>query len=188
MSRCDLPARGLFCISWCAAGRGAHGAELRLSVGCWGASARPSAFRQVDSRVQRAETRVYLCDQASGKTLASSQKSSESLHAQHKRPHCTQTRADLSYCKLTTAKLRCGPKKRAPKALSHRLLPQGKHSATHARRRRHDPTKATMTLLDHARAQERDDAAASHEKDAKHGLLVQKKPPQYPQDLSLIHI
>ena len=33
-----------------------------------------------------------------------------------------------------------------------------------------------------ARAQERDDAAASHEKDAKHGLLVQKKPPQYPQD------
>ena len=39
-----------------------------------------------------------------------------------------------------------------------------------------------MTLLDHARAQERDDAAASHEKDAKHGLLVQKKPPQYPQD------
>ena len=34
-----------------------------------------------------------------------------------------------------------------------------------------------MTLLDHARQQERDDAAASHEKDAKHGLLVQKKPP-----------
>ena len=39
-----------------------------------------------------------------------------------------------------------------------------------------------MTLLDHSRAQERDDAAASHEKDAKHGLLVQKKPPSYPQD------
>ena len=39
-----------------------------------------------------------------------------------------------------------------------------------------------MTLLDHARAQERDKAASEHEKDAKHGLLVQKKPPQYPQD------
>ena len=39
-----------------------------------------------------------------------------------------------------------------------------------------------MTLLDHARQQERDEAANAHEKDAKHGLLVQKKPPQYPQD------
>ncbi len=39
-----------------------------------------------------------------------------------------------------------------------------------------------MTLLDHARQQERDDAAAAHEKDAKHGLLVTKKPVTYPQD------
>ena len=29
-----------------------------------------------------------------------------------------------------------------------------------------------MTLLDHARAQERDDAAAKHQKDEKHGLLI----------------
>ena len=34
-----------------------------------------------------------------------------------------------------------------------------------------------MTLLDHARAQERDSAAVAHEKDAKQGLLVQQKPP-----------
>ena len=34
-----------------------------------------------------------------------------------------------------------------------------------------------MTLLDHARAQERDSAAVAHEKDAKQGLLVQPKPP-----------
>ena len=39
-----------------------------------------------------------------------------------------------------------------------------------------------MTLLDHARQQERDEAANAHEKDAKHGLLVQKKPPSYPQN------
>ena len=34
-----------------------------------------------------------------------------------------------------------------------------------------------MTLLDHARAQERDSAAVAHGKDAKQGLLVQQKPP-----------
>ena len=32
-----------------------------------------------------------------------------------------------------------------------------------------------MTLLDHQRAQERDDAAAKHQKDEKHGLLITKK-------------
>ena len=37
-----------------------------------------------------------------------------------------------------------------------------------------------MTLLDHARAQERDKAASENDKDAKQGLLVQPKPPNAP--------
>ena len=37
-----------------------------------------------------------------------------------------------------------------------------------------------MTLLDHARAQERGAAQEAHDKDAKQGLLVQPKPPSPP--------
>ena len=42
-----------------------------------------------------------------------------------------------------------------------------------------------MTLLDHARAQERDSAAVAHEKDAKQGLLVQPKPPAAPAPMKV---
>ena len=42
-----------------------------------------------------------------------------------------------------------------------------------------------MTLLDHARAQERGAAQEAHEKDAKQGLLVQPKPPAAPAPMKV---
>ena len=43
-----------------------------------------------------------------------------------------------------------------------------------------EAVQQSMTLLDHARAQERGAAQEAHEKDAKQGLLVQPKPPAPP--------